>query len=236
MNGYKPTLSERTTNTIIKGITSILCRVDASQLAQVPSQGPLIIASNHINFLEAPIIYTRLSPRPVTGFSKTESWDNPLLGWLFNLWGIIPIRRGEADKNALKKGLQVLTEGYILTIAPEGTRSHDGRLQSGHPGIVMLALLSEAPILPLVHYGHEAYKQNLRKLRRAEFNVVVGKPFRLHKPNQKVTSEIRQKMVDEIMFQLARLLPLAYRGVYADLSKATEEYLDFNQPIIPTHI
>lgn len=236
MNEYKPTLTERTTNTFIKGITSVLCRVDASQLGQVPLQGPLIVASNHINILEIPIIYTRLSPRPITGFSKTESWDNPYLGWLFDLWGIIPIRRGEADKTALKKGLQVLKEGYILTIAPEGTRSRNGHLLPGRPGIAMLAILSGAPILPVAHYGHEEYKKELRKLRRTEFHAVVGKPFKLRKPVQKITSEIRQKMVDEIMFQLARLLPPNYRGVYADLSKATEEFLDFDLPVLTSPI
>jgi 1-acyl-sn-glycerol-3-phosphate acyltransferase len=232
MNGYKPSFTERATNTTIKGLTSVICRVDAAELAQVPAQGPLIVASNHINILEVPIIYTRLAPRPMTGFSKTESWDNPFLAWLFDLWGIIPIRRGEADKTALKKGLQALEQGFILTIAPEGTRSRDGRLQAGRPGIVMLALISGAPILPVVHYGHEDFKKDFRKLRRPEFYALVGRPFRLQKPEYKVTSEIRQKMVDEIMYQMAQLLPPAYRGVYADLSKATEEYLDFNNPFL----
>lgn len=232
MNGYKPSLTEWTANQVIKGITSMLCRVEVDQLVKVPLQGPLIVASNHINFLEAPIIYTRLSPRPMTGFSKTESWDSPFIGWLFDVWGIIPIRRGEPDRTAFKKGLQVLKEGFILTIAPEGTRSHDGRLQRGLPGIAMMAMLSDSPILPLAHYGHEGYKQNLRRLHRTDFHAVVGAPFMLRKPNYKVNSEIRQKMVDEIMFQLARLLPPSYRGVYADLSQATEDYIDFDHPQI----
>ena len=236
MNGYRPTLSEKATNQVIKGITTVICRVDVSQLEKVPMRGPLIVASNHINILEVPIIYTRLSPRPMTGFSKTESWDNHFIGWLFDLWGIIPIRRGEADRTALRKGLQVLKEGYILTIAPEGTRSYNGRLQQGKPGIAMMALLSEVPILPLVHFGHEGYEQNLRKLRRSEFHTAVGKPFLLRKPDQKVTNKIRQKMADEIMFQLSRLLPQKYRGVYADLSKATEDYLDFHHPRLDTII
>ena len=94
----------------------------------------------------------------------------------------------------------------------------------------MMALLSGSPILPLAHYGHEAYKQNLRKLRRTDFHAVVGEPFMLRKPDHKANSKVRQKMVDEIMFQLARLLPQGYRGVYADLSQATEDYIDFNHP------
>jgi 1-acyl-sn-glycerol-3-phosphate acyltransferase len=190
----------------------------------------LIIVTNHINFLDAPVIYTRLTSRPVTGYAKIESWDSAFLGWLFDVWDIIPLRRGEADKTAVKRGLQALKDEYILTIAPEGTRSHDGRLLRGQPGVVMIALLSGAPLLPVVHCGHENYKQDFRKLRRSEFHVVVGHPFTLNKCGEKVTSEVRQKMVDEIMYQLAALLPPDYRGEYADLSKATEKYLRFIAP------
>jgi len=230
MKSYQPTFTERVTNIVVKGFTTALCRVGAGQLARVPAQGPLIIVTNHINFLEAPIIYTRLMPRPVTAFAKAETWDSAFLGWLFNVWGIIPIRRGEPDKTAVKSGLQALKDGRILTITPEGTRSGDGQLLRGHPGVVMMALLSGAPLLPVVHHGHENYNQNLRRLRRTDFHIIVGHPFILEKGSEKVTGEIRQKMVDEIMYQLAALLPPSYRGVYADLSQATEKYLRFTQP------
>jgi 1-acyl-sn-glycerol-3-phosphate acyltransferase len=183
--------------------------------------------TNHINILEAPVIYTRLSSRLVTGFSKTETWDNPFKAWLFNLWDVIPIRRGEPDRTAIRKGLKALQDGYLLAIAPEGTRSYHGKLQHGHPGVVMVALLSDVPILPVAHYGHENYKQKLRKLRRADFNIRVGKPFKLKRPSGKVTKEIRKKMTDEIMYQLAHLLPPGNRGVYSDISKASETYIDF---------
>ena len=224
---YKTTLTERVTNVFVRGITTALCRVDYDQLERIPSQGPLIIVTNHINFLEAPVIYTRLPNRPVTAFAKVESWDSAFIGWLFDLWGIIPIKRGVADKAALKRGLQELKEGVILTIAPEGTRSRDGRLGRGFPGVVMMALLSDAPLLPVASYGHENYKQNIRKLHRSDFHILVGEPFKLKKGVEKVTSEVRQNMTDEIMYQLAALLPPAYRGEYADLSKATDHYLDF---------
>jgi len=225
---YKTSLTERVTNIFVKGLTAAICRVDYDQLARVPSQGPLIIVTNHINFLEAPVIYTRLPDRPVTAFAKVESWDSAFIGWLFDIWGIIPIKRGVADKAALKRGLKELKEGGILTIAPEGTRSHDGRLGRGFPGVVMMSLHSGAPMLPIVSYGHEDYKQNLRKLRRSDYHIVVGEPFKLKKGAEKVTSEVRQKMTDEIMYRLAALLPSAYRGEYAELPKATEHYIDFS--------
>ena len=216
-------------NTTIHGLIHVLCRVDASQLEKVPSRGPLLLATNHINFLEVPVLRIHLRPRPIAGLAKAEAWKNPILGFLFNLWGAIPIRRGESDLGALRKGLVALKESTILAIAPEGTRSRHGRLQRGHSGVVPLALHSGAPILPLAFYGGESLKQNLTRLRRTPFHIVVGEPFYLH-ADERTTREIRQAIADEIMYQLAALLPPDYRGVYSNLARATEEHLVFRPP------
>ncbi len=205
----------------------ILCRIDDAQLARVPERGPLIIASNHVNFLEVPLIYTYLQPRPITGFAKIETWDNPAKAVLFNIGRAIPIQRGEADVGALRQGLAALEAGYIMAVAPEGTRSGDGRLQQGQPGVVFLALRSGAPILPIVYHGGERFWDNLPRLRRTDFHLEVGQPFTLDPGGRRVTREVRQQMADEIMYQMAALLPPAYRGVYGDLSAATEHYLRF---------
>jgi 1-acyl-sn-glycerol-3-phosphate acyltransferase len=220
-------LVDRTINITIKGITRTLCRVDTRPLLSVPARGPLIMVCNHINFIEVPLMYTHLQPRTVIGYAKSESWDNPILAPLFNIWGAISVRRGEADIIALRKGLQVLNEGHILVITPEGTRSGDGRLRKGHPGVVMLALLSGAPILPVVYWGQESLYRNLRRLKRTDFNVKVGRPFYVKVADQKVNQTIRRAIAEEIMYQLAALLPPAYRGEYADLSQATTCYLQF---------
>jgi 1-acyl-sn-glycerol-3-phosphate acyltransferase len=220
-------LTFRTVNFVVKGFMRLICQVDAEQLAQIPKKGPLILVCNHVNFVEVPLMFTHLQPRPVIGYAKAESWNNPVIGWLFNTWKAIPIRRGEADTEALRQGLRVLEEGKILTITPEGTRTGNGCLQRGHPGVVFLALRSGAPLLPAIYYGHEDYGKNLKKLRRSEFHVKVGKSFRLTVPDGKGKNEVRQEMADEIMYQLASLLPEMYRGVYADLSKATTNYLVF---------
>jgi 1-acyl-sn-glycerol-3-phosphate acyltransferase len=213
--------------TSIKNLTRILCNIDDTQLIHVPDRGPLIIASNHINFMEVPLLYTHLQPRAVTGFAKAETWDNPAMGFLFNLWGAIPIQRGEADSVAMKNALVALQQGKILAIAPEGTRSGDGRLGKGHPGIVMLAYYSHAPILPLVYYGVERLRDNISRLRRTDFNIRVGKPFYIKFAAQKVNREMRSEIVTEIMYQMASLLPEAYRGYYSDLSNQTTKYIDF---------
>jgi len=91
----------------------------------------------------------------------------------------------------------------------------------------MLALQSGAPVLPLVFYGGERFWQNLRRLRRTPFHIVVGNPFCVQTDGAKARRELRQQITDEIMYQLAALLPPAYRGVYAALDAATETHLRF---------
>jgi 1-acyl-sn-glycerol-3-phosphate acyltransferase len=82
-------------------------------------------------------------------------------------------------------------------------------------------------MLPVVHYGHEKYRQDFSRLRRSDFNVSVGKPFVLNSHGIKVNSAVRQQMTDEIMYQLAALLPERNRGAYANLNLATDHYLQF---------
>jgi 1-acyl-sn-glycerol-3-phosphate acyltransferase len=222
---------EAIVNWVLCRLTGLACRVYGQELTKVPQNGPLIIAANHINSLEVPLVYTRLWPRPVTGFAKAETWDNPFLRPLFDLWEAIPLERGQADVSAIKAALKALKDNRILAVAPEGTRNPDGQLGRGKPGIVTLALHSKAPILPMVYYGHESYKKDFKRLRRPEFFLKVGQPFRLAAGDKKASPDLRQQMVDEIMYQLAQLLPPRYRGAYGDLSAATEEFIEFVGPI-----
>ena len=221
------TLTHRSVVATLKGLTSLLCRIDDAQLARVPDQGPLILVANHVNILEMPILYTRLQPRPVTGFAAAYRWEKLWTRWLLDVCGAIPLRRGEADITSLRKALEMLKAGYIFAVAPEGTRSGHGRLQKAHPGVVLLALRSGAPLLPVVYYGAELYGDNLRRLRRTDFHIVVGEPFHIDAGGARVTRQVRRQILDEIMYQMAALLPPAYRGVYSDLNAATEKYLTF---------
>ncbi len=217
--------------TTIKSITRMICNIHAEQLELVPKQGPLIIVCNHVNFLDVPIIFTHLLPRQVTGFAKIETWNNPLLGYLFTLWEAIPLRRGEADHTAIRRALAALQGGKIIAMAPEGTRSRTGQLGPAHGGIVTLASMSGAPILPLVYYGGEAIHQNLSRFRRTEFRIVVGKPFYIQTNGVKINSPIRKRISDEIMYQLAALLPPVYRGIYTNVETASHDYLYFPSEI-----
>lgn len=213
--------------TSLKAITSLICRIDAAELKRVPGSGPLIIYTNHVNILEIPIIYTRLQPRKVHGMLLAERWNMPILRWMLDVTETIPLHRDEADIDAIHKGLEVLARGESIVISPEGTRSHDGKLQPAHPGVVLLALHSRASLLPVAYFGAENWQENLKHLKRTDFHLRVGKLFHLDERGNKVTRDVRTRMMDELMYQLAQLLPPEYRGYYAEASASSQKYLVF---------
>jgi 1-acyl-sn-glycerol-3-phosphate acyltransferase len=220
-------LSRRFLVALFRGLSDAVFRVHAEPLTSVPAQGPLIIVMNHINILEIPLIYARLQPRPVHGLVLADHWKNPLVAWGLNACGSIPLQRVGGNLASFKKALDTLSAGEILLIMPEGTRSGNGQLQHAHPGVVLLALKSQAPVLLLVTHGGEKYKQNLKKLRRTDFYIALGKPFTLKAGNGALDSQARMQMLDELMYRMAALLPPEYRGVYANPPDTTQNHLDF---------
>jgi 1-acyl-sn-glycerol-3-phosphate acyltransferase len=208
--------------------TEILCKIEKPGFSKVPAHGPLILAGNHIGSLEVPLLFVHLPNRKLIGLAKIETWNNKFMGWLFDLWDAIPVRRGEADLDAIRACLDVLNDGKILAISPEGTRSYDGRLQSGQPGISLLALRSGAPIMPFAHWGTEEFSANIKKLKRTDFHFRVGRPFYLDAKGEKVDGKVRKDMADEIMVQIAALMPEEYRGVYSSW-KSPPKYLRFSE-------
>lgn len=214
-------------NPPIKAILRTFLRIDDAAVKSVPMRGPLIMATNHINWLDAPVGFSHLHPRPITAFAKVETWDNFMLRFLFTAWDAIPINRGEVDFNAFKKGEEALARGKIIAIAPEGTRSNNGVLNTGYPGIVYLALRTCAPIMPFAFFGNEAFKANFRKYRRTPMMLKAGEPFRLKPINGNPDRQLRQELTDAIMFEIARLLPESYRGKYLNIDPAYRRYLDF---------
>ncbi len=223
-------VARRIINFLARSLTDIVCKVETQGLDRIPAKGPIIVIVNHVNNLELPIIYPRARTDVGTGYSKAENWDSPLFSLVFNNWDLIPLERGEADVTAMRRGLQALAEDKILFITPEGTRSRHGRMQKAKPGVVLMAVRSGAPVWPIACYGGERFTENIRHWRRTDYHVVVGDPFTVSSNGTKITAPVRRQIVDEMMYQIAALMPPAYRGYYHDVSAATEEYLRFSAP------
>ena len=219
-------------NLFIRFVLFVICNINKKALKAVPGQGPMILIGNHVNFLDVLAALTFSYPRKIFFLVKKETFNTPFLRFLFNTWGSIPVDRGTADFQALNKAANVLNQGHFFVIAPEGTRTNDGRLIQAHAGVVVIALKSKATIMPIVQYGMEKFSENIKKLRRTKITMQVGAPFMICPSSTYPDKEERQLIADEIMYQMAELLPAKYRGYYSDLSKATTNYLNFDVPII----
>jgi 1-acyl-sn-glycerol-3-phosphate acyltransferase len=207
-------LTQQVLAVLFRGLTHSIFRIHSEALERVPMRGPLIIVMNHITIFEIPVIYAHLQPRPVHGLVLADRWKNPIIGWGLDACGSIPLERGGSNVGSLHRALDVLKRGEMVIIMPEGTRSGDGRLQPAFPGAVLLALKSHAPLLPVVSYGGEGYRENLPRFRRTDFHLAVGTPFTLTETSSQSS---RKELVNQIMFRLAALLPPEYRGVYSNL-------------------
>lgn len=212
-------------NWVLRNFFGILCRLDLAALEKVPMKGPLILVANHVNFLEAPVVRSSLHPRDIVALTKVQSYDNLLFNFLFNTWGGIPIERGVVDRTALQACYDVLAAGKMLAVTPEGTRSGDGKLLPGKPGITLLAVRSGVPILPIAYWGAENFWDNLKHLRRTPFHVAVGRPFMVDTGGEGLSKDVRQRIADEIMLKIAELLPEQYRGAYPHPEHETYTFL-----------
>lgn len=219
-------LGLRIMNWFLRLVFKIVCRINSADFKKVPVNGPLIMVGNHINFLEVPVVLPHINHPNVIGLAKRESWRNPLFNFLFKQWGIIPIDRGMVDREAFRLIEEALKQGKVVAVSPEGTRSIDGCLLIGKPGVVAIAVRTDAPIIPIGFYGYENFWENLKHFKKTDFNIVVGKPFKLHLTGKALSRDMRQEVVDEIMYKIAELLPEKYRGYYEYEQKINYKYLE----------
>lgn len=216
--------SYRLLNAFLRALIRMLTKVEIEGMKNMPLEGPLILMVNHINFIDAPLA-CGLMARRVIPMAKVELFRIPIFRLIAGLYGAFPVRRGKVDRSALYHSLEVLEAGQALLIAPEGTRSHHGELQKARRGIAYIALRTGVPILPVAIWGQERFFSNLKRLRRTQVHIRVGKPFRFVSGGGKMGRDKLRAMTGEAMYQLAALLPSEYRGVYSDLSAATTDFI-----------
>jgi len=173
-------------------------------LHHIPREGAFILISNHMSFLDPPLIGTYI-PREVVMMSKIENFEKPIIGQIVRWYGAFPIRRGVGDIRALKQALRLLRDGQVLYLAPEGTRSPTHRL----------ALQANVPVVPVAIWGQEQWRKAWPRLRRPDVYIHVGRPFWLQAEQRRPLREVLQALTDAAMCRLAHLLPPQYRGVYA---------------------
>lgn len=152
---------------------------------RIPGDGPLVMVSNHVNYID-PLALGAVSPRTLHFMAKKELFAYPLFGALLRRLGAFPVRRGAADRKAIRKALGLLSEGRVVAMFPEGTRSKTGELMELQRGAALLALKSGAPVQPLIILGAFEAMAGGRKVPRrgVPFEVRVGHPLYFDTPDR----------------------------------------------------
>lgn len=188
---------------------------------RVPAEGPVVFVSNHLHLLDPPLIAAS-SPRRVHPMAKRELFETPLIGWALWPYGAFPVRRFSADMGALRAARGYLRAGHVVLMFPEGTRSKDVRLHPALPGAAMVALLADAPVVPVAITGTEDIRLPgtlLRWMRRDRLRLRVefGEPFALD--HSGAEARHAEQATDTMMRRIAALLPADYQGAYGSGSE-----------------
>ncbi len=187
-----------------------------------PREGGLLIVSNHLGLLDPLAIGTKL-PRRLYILAKAEMFSWPVIGWLARKADVIPVRRGQSDREAIRRVLEHLQAGHAVLLFPEGTypKAHEPRgMLRAQPGAALLAQRSGAAILPVGISGSEMVwsKRSMpwSWFRRWPVEVRVGTPYRPSVPASANQKQALALVAEEMMRRIAALLPEAYQGYYRE--------------------
>lgn len=187
------------------------CQVRGKE--NVPSQGPVLVVANHLSLADPPLLGVSLG-RKVIFMAKEGLFRYRFSSYFIRSLGAFPVYRKQTDIQAIRQAKQVLAEGLVLALFPEGKRSSNTQLQSALSGSALIAVHSGAPILPVGIIGTEKIKGVSWLLHRPQITVNIGHPFYPPSVNGKLTKVELARLTSYIMDRIAKLLPQEYQGNY----------------------
>lgn len=194
----------------------VLARLSIQGAQNIPAQGACLVTINHLGIFDAPLGFILFDRDDATGLVALKHKSNPFLRWFVTQVDGIWIDRDRLDLQAIKTVRTYLKKGWLIGIAPEGTRSPTHAMIEAKPGVAFLADKVDCPIVPVGISGSENSLKRMFTLQRPKITVNVGEPFKLPPIDRKNHEASLKRNTDEIMCQVAALLPPQYRGVYAD--------------------
>jgi 1-acyl-sn-glycerol-3-phosphate acyltransferase len=211
----------RVSRIIVRLFMAVLVRLSVTGADHLPREGPVILVSNHLSNADA-VIFGVTLPRQLHYMAKIELYAHPFFGLVVRAFHAFPVRRGEGDRQALRKALELLSEGRVIGLFPEGHRSRTGVLQQANAGAALIAYRSGALVFPAAITGTDQMTNPIAFfLRRGRIRVVFGEPFRLERPGTRVTAADLERGLSEMMGRVAALLPPERRGPWAEAAALT---------------
>lgn len=187
---------------------------------RVPREGGAVVAANHFSGIDHPLIGV-LSPRPLYFLAKAELLEIPGLGQLLRLLGVFGVRRGEGDREAVRRAREIVRDGGLVCIHVEGTRQRFGHPGPLHPGGLMIAMQEGVPVIPL---GLDTFQWSLRNRRKCA--VVWGEPLQVDDlpRNRKGYAEAGERVGGEIVRLWRQAVAACEAGLPPQLPDGTRRY------------
>jgi 1-acyl-sn-glycerol-3-phosphate acyltransferase len=185
--------------TVGKGVLANVTRAATSIRAygkeRIPREGGGVLAMNHFNFIDIPVFGT-VVPRPIVFVGKSELFEHAGLSQLIRAHGALAIRRGESDRDALRRMRETVRENDLLGLFIEGTRQKSGVPGEPKPGAAMIAINEGVPVIPAAVHGSQVWKLG----NRAAVSVAFGEPMRFaeHPRNSKGYAAASEEIMAEI--------------------------------------
>lgn len=203
---------------LVRGI--LLWRWQLTGKGNFPRSGPAIACSNHVGNLDPPLVPGFLPRGDTWSMAKAEHFQKPFRRWLFSSYHAFPVVRHSADRQAIRRAMNLLTDGHVLVLYPEGTRIVEGGLHRPEAGAGFLAQLSQAPVVPIGLVGTREVMPKGKILPRPHpIQMHIGRPFRVPAKTADGKRIDNRAAADAIMLSIAELLPEDLRGEYADLEQ-----------------
>lgn len=217
---------------IIKFLLKHITDTRYESLENLPLTGGIIVATNHMSRMDIPVLFANPVRPEITALMADKYVNFPIIGWVSKVAGAVFIDRDRADFGAFRVAKQLINDGIAMGIAPEGTRSTSSQLIEGKSGTVLLALKTKALIVPVGLAGTEDSIKRLLTFRKPHIVARFGKPFTIDEIPRENREEALQKATDEVMCQIAALLPKKYWGFYKDHPRLLELVAEQGGPVI----
>ena len=191
-----------------------LGRLEVTGRECVPPYGPLIVVANHVSYNDPPALVSSVS-RPLNFFGKKELFGNPVGRFLMPKCRVYPVDRASGGVDAMRTVIDLLSRDETVVLFPEGHVSPDHAMRPAQGGVALLAIKTQAPILPVGIYGAEKFSHWRMPFPLCRFHVNIGQPFTPPVLEGRVSRDAVNSVLSLIMGRVAELLPREYQGVYA---------------------